>query len=115
MDASTGAAPAHGRFADGRVPVSPRRINANDQVGSPSRNRTEVSRVRAGHSSIELRGSDWSGCRVPPTDLRLPRPGLFCTSFTQAATIGADDGQDLAVTAVTACAANARQGGADDG
>jgi hypothetical protein len=26
LDASTGAAPAHGRFADGRVPVSPRRI-----------------------------------------------------------------------------------------
>src|SRR5215208_6585716 len=52
-------------------------------VGSPSRNLTEVSRVRAGRSPIEPKGIDWSGCRVPPTDLRLPRPGLFCTSFTQ--------------------------------
>jgi hypothetical protein len=46
-------------------------------VGSPSRNRTEVSRVRAGHSSIELRGSDWSGCGVLPTGLRGPSAGLF--------------------------------------
>jgi hypothetical protein len=25
---------------------------------------------------------NWSGCGVPPTVLRLPRPGLFYTSFT---------------------------------
>ena len=92
LDASTGAAPAHCRFADGCVPVSPRRIREHFQeewkpvfrskmrsakFGSPSRNRTEVGRFRAGHSSIELRGSDWSGCGVLPTGLRGPSAGLF--------------------------------------
>ena len=47
------------------------------RLGSPSRNRTEVSRIRAGRSPIELKGGDWSGCGVLPTGLRVPSAGLF--------------------------------------
>ena len=53
MDASAGADPAHGRFAGGRVPVSPRR-----RVGSPYPNRTDVIRVRAGCFATKLRGDE---------------------------------------------------------
>jgi hypothetical protein len=45
-------------------------------IGSPSRNRTEVGRVRAGCFAAKLRG-DWSGCGVLPTGLRVPNAGLF--------------------------------------
>ena len=47
------------------------------QIGSRSQNRTEVTRVRAEHFATKLNGINWSGCGVLPTDLRLPRPGLF--------------------------------------
>jgi hypothetical protein len=45
-------------------------------IGSPSRNRTEVGRVRAGCFAAKLRG-DWSGCGVLPTGVRVPNAGLF--------------------------------------
>ena len=58
------------------------------EFGSPSQNRTEVGRVRAGRFATKLRGgscflfvSNWSACGVLPTVLALPRRGLFYTSF----------------------------------
>jgi hypothetical protein len=85
LDMQAGIEPARDEVAAHRVPISPlhefgargetrtpiftsvygspvrNRCRVGARIGSPSRNRTEVSRFRTGRSVIELKGVEWSG------------------------------------------------------
>ena len=52
-------------------------------VGSPSEIRTPIDRFKGDFIAVIGKGDQiWSGCGVPTSDVRLPRPVLFHTSFT---------------------------------